>query len=135
MKLQDLMSSEVLVIATTAKLEEALEKMRVNAVHHLVATNDGRVAGVLSEGDIHRIRAINNEFTWTVDDAMTVDIVTADPRTTVKEAAALMRGRAIGSLPIVRDGVLVGVVTTADLLDYLARPPKHAAADQATSRR
>src|SRR5690606_16662088 len=57
-----------------------------------------------------------------VADLMNPRVVSARPTMTLREAANLMRGRMIGSLPVVdEDGRLVGIVTATDVLDELGR--------------
>lgn len=46
---------------------------------------------------------------------MTASVVTAEPATPVREVAALMRERNVGSVVLVRDGAPVGIVTDRDL--------------------
>jgi CBS domain-containing protein len=49
-------------------------------------------------------------------------VITAKPNSTIREAANLMRGRTIGSLPVVDDkDQLVGIITTTDLLTLLGQ--------------
>jgi CBS domain-containing protein len=48
-------------------------------------------------------------------EVMTASVVTADPATPVREVAALMRERNVGSVVLVRDGEPVGIVTDRDL--------------------
>ncbi len=51
----------------------------------------------------------------TVQEAMTSNPTAITPDTTAQEAARLMKSEDVGSLPIVEDGRLVGVVTDRDL--------------------
>lgn len=51
-----------------------------------------------------------------VADVMTKDIVTVGPHTPIDELVDTMRAFAITALPVVEDGVLVGIVTATDLL-------------------
>jgi CBS domain-containing protein len=53
--------------------------------------------------------------------------VTITSDETVRKAAALMSGHVIGSLPVVDDGKLVGIVTTFDLVALLAKGATHPA--------
>ena len=53
--------------------------------------------------------------------------MTIDPQATLRRAAGVMRGRAVGCLPVVEDGKLVGIVTTSDFLTAIARGEIHAA--------
>ena len=50
-----------------------------------------------------------------IQDAMTANPTTIEPGTSAREAAKLMKAEDIGSLPIVEDGRLVGMITDRDL--------------------
>jgi len=50
-----------------------------------------------------------------IREVMTASVVTADPATPVREVAALMRERNVGSIVLVRDGQPAGIVTDRDL--------------------
>lgn len=67
-----------------------------------------------------------------VREIMTKALVTVDPWASVREAAGLMARQRVGSLPVLQDGALLGVVTSRDLrgvhpnrvvLDVLKGPP------------
>ncbi len=51
-----------------------------------------------------------------VRDIMTTDPVKVAPDTTCAEAATLMKQEDCGSLPVVRDGRLVGIITDRDIV-------------------
>jgi CBS domain-containing protein len=74
--------------------------------------------------------------TMEIREVMTASVVTADPATPVREVAALMRDRNVGSVVLVRDGEPVGIVTDRDLaLGVLAdgRSGEDHALDHATT--
>lgn len=52
---------------------------------------------------------------------MTTDVVAVSPDTPLAEAAALMRDRKIGGLPVVDGECLVGIISETDMLDALIR--------------
>ena len=56
-----------------------------------------------------------------VDEIMSTDLVTADPETTIAEAANLMFEHRIGALPVVEERRTVGILTNSDLLQGLVR--------------
>jgi predicted transcriptional regulator len=57
---------------------------------------------------------------------MTSPVITVTTRTLVRRAAALMKGRSIGSLVVTSaNGKVAGIVTVADLLEQLAKKPVH----------
>ncbi|HEY8807785.1 MAG TPA: CBS domain-containing protein [Candidatus Limnocylindria bacterium] len=51
-----------------------------------------------------------------VKELMTRDPATLDPDSTCTEAATLMKDKDCGSLPVVKDGKLVGIVTDRDIV-------------------
>lgn len=51
-----------------------------------------------------------------VHEVMSRPVVTVEPGTPVRAAAALLTGRGFTALPVVDDGLLVGIVTEADLV-------------------
>jgi CBS domain-containing protein len=54
-----------------------------------------------------------------VRDVMTNDPVTVDASASARDAAAKMRERHVGGLPVLSGGVLVGIITDADILKLL----------------
>lgn len=56
-----------------------------------------------------------------VRELMSAEVASAVPHTTLRQAANLMRGRLIGSLPVVEGGRVVGIVTATDVFDELGR--------------
>jgi CBS domain-containing protein len=51
-----------------------------------------------------------------IHDVMSSDVHVIDSAASVREAAAMMRTRDIGSIPISRDDVLVGMITDRDIV-------------------
>ena len=120
MRLADLMQPDVKTISDSCPAEEAWELMNSNRFHHLVVTQGPLVVGVISDGDLRGVHP-NLRREVSVAALMNRDVVTATPHTTVREAANLMRGRSVGSLPVMDGDRLVGIVTTTDLLELLGR--------------
>ena len=64
-----------------------------------------------------------------VADVMTKEVVSAGPRTSLPDIAALMQRHKVKRLPIVDDGRIVGIVSRANLLQgLLVREPREAEA-------
>jgi CBS-domain-containing membrane protein len=55
-----------------------------------------------------------------VADVMTTDVLTASPRTSLRELAAQMERKRIKRLPIVENGKLVGIVSRSNLMQAFA---------------
>ncbi len=121
-RVQDVMTEAVEVVAVDTSAEQAFDRMRARRIHHLVVTDGGRVVGVFSHRDAGGGRGAALRQGRTVGELMTPAPVTVQPDTPIRKAANLMRGRAIGSLVVTdRIGRLKGIVTVADLLELLGR--------------
>ena len=56
-----------------------------------------------------------------VAEIMSTDLITAAPDMSLAEAAAAMRNEKIGSLPVLEQGRVVGIITETDLLRHIVR--------------
>lgn len=122
MRVQDVMTEDVVTMLPDDSAEAAWELMRRNGFHHVVVTRGpGAVVGILSDRDTGGTRGASLRRGRTVEDLMTRNVVTVDPSVTVRKAANLMRGRSIGSVVVTNRGRVVGIVTVADLLELLGR--------------
>jgi acetoin utilization protein AcuB len=115
------MKKKVETIDAERSAEEAWNRMLMGKIHHLIVTRGAEVVGVLSARDMGGPGDSAYRQGRSVADVMTRSVVTAKKETTLREAANLMRGRTIGSLPVVEDGKLVGIVTTTDLLTLIGK--------------
>lgn len=121
MRLKDFMSTQVETITAKETVSDAEAKMRLNRIRHLVVMSGKTIVGVISERNLSGMSEYEKQG-YLVEDVMEDQVVTASPDSTVRDAANLMRGRTIGSLPIVDDkGKLVGIITTTDLLTLLGQ--------------
>ena len=120
LRLQDFMSVDVLTIDANTDADAASEQMHSNRIHHLAVFDNGELVGIVSDRDLGGPK-IGASTGKKVRDLMTSGIVSASPRSTVREAANLLRGRAIGCLPVLDHGKLVGIVTVSDLLELLGK--------------
>lgn len=58
-----------------------------------------------------------------VKDLMTREVLTLAPNTTVREAAELLSTEHVSGAPVVRLGTVVGMVSSVDLLEFIAGLP------------
>lgn len=121
MRVAEVMSTDVQTIGFQMPAKAAWNKMKLEGIHHLVVLREHMVVGIISERDLGSAHGTSMREGKTVGELMTHYAVTATPTTTVRQAANIMRGRAIGSLPVLDRGRLVGIVTVSDLLELLGR--------------
>lgn len=58
---------------------------------------------------------------FTVEQVMTKKLVTISPEATIKEAAEILATHEFHALPVVHNQLLVGIVTTTDVMKYLLK--------------
>jgi acetoin utilization protein AcuB len=122
MRIEEIMTRNVETVNVLEPAERAWHRMRDRRIHHLVVVDRGKVLGIVSDRDMGGERGSALRRGQTVADRMTPFAVTATPKTTIRQAANLLRGYAIGCLPVVEPGGrLVGIVTVSDLLGLIGR--------------
>jgi acetoin utilization protein AcuB len=121
MRLSEIMERRVETVGPELPADDAWNIMRLQRIRHLVVVRGGHVMGVLSDRDLGGTKGSAVRLKHTVEELMTGHVVAATPRTTVREAANLMRGRTIGCLPVLDRGRLAGIVTVSDLLELIGR--------------
>jgi CBS domain-containing protein len=143
MRVKDLMTTKVLTVRSSTQLKDAaalLTKHRISGLP--VVDGEGRVLGVLSEGDIlyketgatdkpgffDRLLAVPpigldlKLAARTVGEAMSAPALTIGPRRPVTEAATVMIEEGVNRLPVIDDEErLIGIITRADLVRAFVR--------------
>jgi len=140
MEVRDVMTKTPMTIDPEAPVETAVAVMRERAMRHLpVVDGDGRLIGIVTDRDLRsamfgsalaehlpagqggRLRSLTAALNDVrVSHVMTWRVVTIGPQAPVAQAAAIMANVRVGSLPVVEDGRLVGIVTEHDVLKALA---------------
>jgi acetoin utilization protein AcuB len=104
--------------------------MAKHRVNQLPVVDNDRLMGIVTDRDIRdayptsmaigRAKEIDRfAESYTVEEVMTHDVFTVEPDTPLETAVALLRHHRIGSLPVVKNKQLVGIVTRSDILDFV----------------
>jgi acetoin utilization protein AcuB len=115
MMVRDCMTAAVATVQPDDDVAAVREVLRRRRVRQLPVIAAGRVIGIITDRDV---RAVVDPAT-TVDAVMTPTPATVGPDTPVEVAAAVLRQRKIGALPVVDEHTLVGIVSESDLLGAL----------------
>jgi CBS domain-containing protein len=112
---------EVFTVGPRTPVFDALSLMAERNIGALVVVDGGRVAGVVSERDYARkvILIGKSSRETTVAEIMGTPALTVSTSTTVGECLTLMTQRFLRHLPVVDDGLLVGLVSIGDLVKAL----------------
>lgn len=119
MSLGDIMRTRVVTIGPDETADAAWTRMRRRGIRHLVVMDGDQLAGVISERDLGGRAGVRHREGRVVRDLMTRRVASAEPETTLSDAADQMREQLIGSLPVLDGDRLVGIVTATDVFEAL----------------
>ncbi|MSP60416.1 MAG: CBS domain-containing protein [Myxococcales bacterium] len=106
----DVMTGELVTVAPETLVDDALRVAVDQGVHHLLVTRNDDLVGQVCAYDLAEAAPHAR-----VADCMCWQVVTISVAAPLGEAAATMREHAVGCLPVLWRGVLLGVVTRGDL--------------------
>lgn len=105
------MTPNPIVTTPETTVSEALQIIEAEHLRHLPVLDDqGSLVGIVSEKDL--LRASPQLL---VAQMMTTDVITVTEYTPLEQAARVMSDHKISSLPVIRSGRLVGIITETDL--------------------
>ncbi|WP_299548989.1 CBS domain-containing protein [Seonamhaeicola sp.] len=111
-----IMSSDIFSVDKKDSVELVLNIMKWKDIHHMPVINgDRELIGLLSWTDVKGYLETPKKLDNSVSSVMKTDIITIDEYTPVKEAQAIMEKHGIGSLPVVNQNKLIGLVTLNDI--------------------
>ncbi len=128
MHAEGLMTVEVTCVDLGTPLSFAWTVMNEMKVRHLPVLDGERLVGILSHRDLmlHGQPKDDGSLKFpelTAAQTMTAKLHTCSPSATISQVADLMVRHRVGAIPVVGDGgVLVGLVTSTDLLKLLIDP-------------
>ena len=129
-RVADWMSTGVLAVETFDSIAIARQLMAKHRVNQLPVLDNDRLIGIVTDRDIrdayptsmmiNHTKAID-QFAEkvTVEEVMTRDIFVVRPDTPLLQAVSLLRKHRIGSLPVVHNQRLEGIITRSDILDFV----------------
>jgi acetoin utilization protein AcuB len=124
------MTRNVVSVTKDASVLHVRNLLRDKDINQVPVVEGSKVVGVITDGDIREnsaspastlsVHELNYLLTeMKAGDIMTRNPVTVSPETPVEEAAKILNEKGIGCLPVVKDGGLVGIITTCDMLNVL----------------
>lgn len=112
---------------------DAIRQMAEKGVGGLILLNtSNQVVGIFTERDVLKLitedvppelsklaSAMDALDMVSVDDVMSRNVVCADADDTLQDGMRLMISRGFRRLPLIKDGVLIGLITSSDVIRYL----------------
>lgn len=129
-RVADWMTESVLAVETFDSISIARQLMAKHRINQLPVLDNDVLVGIVTDRDlrdayptsmmIDRAEAIDRfADSVMVEEVMSHDVFTVRPDTPLKKAVGLLRTHRIGSLPVVIDKNLVGIITRSDILDFV----------------
>lgn len=124
------MTKKVFTISPDESISNAVSLMKEKKIKHIPVLKDDRLEGIISDRDIKEytpskattldIFELHYLLAQTkVSEIMKTKIITTTPNTPVEEAAMVMHDQNIGSLPVLDQGKLVGIISDRDIFRVL----------------
>ncbi|MGB8411545.1 MAG: CBS domain-containing protein [Candidatus Binatus sp.] len=113
----ELMTPKPVTVAPSDTLEAAHERMEAGRFRQVPVVDKERLVGILTDRDTRQY--LGQSARTRVDAVMSAHPFSVHPSTPVEKAAHLIITNKIGSLPVVEDGKLVGIITATDMLRAL----------------
>jgi len=129
-RVADWMTENVLAVETYDSIAIARQVMAKHRVNQLPVLDNDLLVGIVTDRDIRdayptsmmidQTRAIDSfAEKVTVEEVMSHDVLIVRPETPLATAVGLLRKHRIGSLPVVKNKTLMGIITRSDILDYV----------------
>ena len=132
MFIKDYMTKHPVMIESKASIVEAQGLMAETHVRHLPVIEEGkRLVGLITQETLRvpptQLTSLNVwEITrflsnLTVKDVMIKGkaVITVEPGVPIEEGARIMVDNKVGCLPVLEDGIVVGIITDVDLMAHL----------------
>lgn len=117
MKVGEWMERELVTIDRNTTIQEAISLMKKHSIRHLPVIEEGRLVGLVTEGDMRQVFVASLIEELGIDDVMIKDPFTVKVDTEIDDAARVIYYNKIGGLPVVDEGQgLLGIITVADIM-------------------
>ncbi|MBE6505483.1 MAG: CBS domain-containing protein [Methanobrevibacter sp.] len=121
MQIKNLMSTSLITIDKDQSLSDALKLLRKNKISRLPVLNNKELVGIVSERDIAKKLGSSKYESMPasrlhVSSVMVKDIISVPQSMRLAEVANIMLENGIGSVPVMEDDKMVGIVSKADFI-------------------
>lgn len=122
MNVKEIMNADVKTITPSTLVREAAQIMRDEDIGFIVVADNDALIGTLTDRDIvtRGVSQVNDLSDISVDEVMTVKVLTCNENNTIDEVASLMNEQQVQRMPVFNDqNKMVGVVSIGDMAQHL----------------
>jgi CBS domain-containing protein len=117
--IREIMSTKLTYAGEQSSLNDVLKLMYEKNVGGLPILDDGaRIKAIITEEDFVRFTS-DLKTGLHVESFMSPNVVTAPAQTTIEKMTRMIIQKGFRRMPVVQDGVLMGMVTASDIMKYL----------------
>ena len=117
-KVSEFMTKDVVKVTTETSVRKCAEVMAAEHVSSTTVTEDEAIVGIITEKDLARkivAKGVDADKVM-AKDIMTTDLVTVEPEASLYDAMLKLNKKKITHLPVVRNNVIIGIITSMDIL-------------------
>ncbi len=133
MYVSDIMTTNVVTIPSSTSIADAKRIMEAHKFHRLPVVDKGKLVGMVTERRLESVSPskATSLTVWelsyllyktSVKEIMERTVITVSPDMTAEEAVASAQSHKVGSLVVVEDGRVVGIITTNDFFYKIINP-------------
>jgi acetoin utilization protein AcuB len=133
MLVRDIMTKNVITITSDTYVLDTERIMDQNRIGRLPVVDDGELVGIVTKNDVLKASPTSTTPTnqrhlfylmskLTVKEIMKTTILKISPDTPIEKAIAIAQKNKVGSLPVVEEGKVIGILTTNDVFYKILNP-------------
>jgi CBS domain-containing protein len=128
-----IMTENVITLKKNDSLETAEKLFKKHHIRHIPVVRGDVIIGMLSYTDLLRISFADSVYDdddhvdsivynmFSIEQVMAKKVVSVSPSNSIKEVAEILAKSEFHALPVVDKNILVGIVTTTDMINYLLK--------------
>ena len=117
-KVVDFMNKDLVEVTPGTTAKNCAVVMAAEKVSSVMVTENNAILGIITEKDLARkivAKGVDSDKVL-VKDIMTTGVLTIEPEAALYDAILKLNSKKIKHLPVVSDGVVVGLITAMDIL-------------------
>uniref|UniRef100_A0A7J2TGN9 CBS domain-containing protein n=1 Tax=Archaeoglobus fulgidus TaxID=2234 RepID=A0A7J2TGN9_ARCFL len=121
-EVKEIMERNVVSIEEDASIGDLIELMFKKRIGGCpVVDEDETVVGIVTERDLLKFLARNRKIDGVASEFMTKSVVTIGAKDTIETAMKTMISKRFRRLPVIENGILLGLITSREILAYFGK--------------